>query len=226
MSDDLEASGRILDAAEALFAKQGFTATTIKQIGSAAGLNPALIYYYFGDKEKLYHELLHRTFGRFAATAAERVGAAVPPADAIRALIGWQSEAMLERPSMPKLFVREVLDWEAEHAREEFTQLAAGAFARLCGLIEAGQEAGIFRRDLDARFAAISSISLLPYFHVFRPAAGILLGRGTEGPTREQAEAYGRHAAEFVISALEAKRGSAPPGEGASGDGEGSGTKD
>src|ERR1044072_5608322 len=179
MSDDLEAPGRILDAAEALFAKQGFTATTIKQIGSAAGLNPALIYYYFGDKEKLYHELLHRTFGRFAGIAAERVGAAVPPLDAIRALIGWQSEAMLERPAMPKLLVREVLDWEAEHAREEITQLAAGAFARLCGLIEAGQEAGIFRRDLDARFAAISSISLLPYFHVFRPAAGILLGRGT-----------------------------------------------
>jgi hypothetical protein len=141
------------------------------------------------------------------------VGAAVPPEDAIRSLIGWQSETMLARPTMPKLLVREVLDWEAEHAREEITQLAAGAFARLCGLIEAGQEAGIFRRDLDARFAAISSISLLPYFHVFRPAAGILLGRGTEGPTREQAEAYGRHAAEFVISALEAKRDSAPPGD-------------
>jgi AcrR family transcriptional regulator len=213
MSDDVEAPGRILDAAEALFAKQGFTATTIKQIGSAAGLNPALIYYYFGDKEKLYHELLHRTFGRFAATAAERVGAAVPPADAIRSLIGWQSETMIAHPTMPKLLMREVLDWEAEHAREEITQLAAGAFARLCGLIEEGQKAGIFRRDLDARFAAISSISLLPYFHVFRPAAGILLGRGTEGPTREQAEAYGRHAAAYVISALEAKRGGAPPGD-------------
>lgn len=226
MSDDLEAPGRILDAAEALFARQGFTATTIKQIGSAAGLNPALIYYYFGDKEKLYHELLHRTFGRFAATAAERVGAAVPPADAIRSLIAWQSEVMLERRTLPRLLVREMLDSEAEHAREEITQLAAGAFARLCALIAAGQEAGIFRGDLDPRFAAISSISLLPYFHVFWPAAGILLGHGTEGPTREEAEAYGRHAAAFVISALEAKRDSAPPGGGSSEDGEGSSTKD
>ena len=207
MSDDLETPARILDAAEALFARQGFTATTIKQIGSVAGLNPALIYYYFGDKEKLYHELLHRTFGRFAGIAAERVGAAIPPGDAIRALIAWQSEAMLARPTLPKLLFREMLDSEAAHARAEITQLAAGAFARLCKLIEAGQEGGIFRRDLNARFCAISAVSLLPYFHLATPAVGILLGHGTEGPTREEAEAYGRHAAEFVLSALAVPRG-------------------
>jgi len=43
----------ILDAAEQLFAAQGFTATTIKQIGRAAGVNSALLYYYFADKDRL-----------------------------------------------------------------------------------------------------------------------------------------------------------------------------
>jgi AcrR family transcriptional regulator len=44
----------ILDAAERLFAAQGFPRTTIKQIGQAAGVNSALLYYYFGDKDRLY----------------------------------------------------------------------------------------------------------------------------------------------------------------------------
>lgn len=37
-----------------LFEKRGFAAVTIKSIGEAAGVNPALIYYYFRDKEDLF----------------------------------------------------------------------------------------------------------------------------------------------------------------------------
>ena len=50
----------ILDAAEALFARQGFDATTIKDIGTAAGVNAALLYYYFTDKATLYEAVLRR----------------------------------------------------------------------------------------------------------------------------------------------------------------------
>jgi AcrR family transcriptional regulator len=37
-----------------LFERRGFAAVTIKSIGEAAGVNPALIYYYFKDKEDLF----------------------------------------------------------------------------------------------------------------------------------------------------------------------------
>ena len=37
----------ILDAATDLFARQGLDATTIKAIGQAAKVNPALLYYHF-----------------------------------------------------------------------------------------------------------------------------------------------------------------------------------
>ena len=46
MTESAPTQDLILDAAERLFARQGFTATTIKQIGRAASVNPALLYYY------------------------------------------------------------------------------------------------------------------------------------------------------------------------------------
>ncbi|HEU0052632.1 MAG TPA: TetR/AcrR family transcriptional regulator, partial [Longimicrobium sp.] len=190
MENETTTRDAILDAAEALFAKHGFPATTIKRIGGEAGVNPALIYYYFGDKEKLYRELLARLFGRIAGGAGEQLAGATPDT-AVRALLGFQSEALLRWPNMPRLLFRELLDHEAEHASEQMTHLAATAFVRFCELIRAGQRAGIFRADFDPRFAAISAISLLPYLHLARPAVGILLGHGTEGPTREEMEAYG-----------------------------------
>lgn len=202
--NEAETAGAILDAAETLFAVQGFAATTIKQIGAEAGVNPALIYYYFGSKDELYRRLLQRLFGKIAQRGTERLDAAPSPEAAVRGLMGVQSEVLRQHPSVARLIAREMADHGAAHAAEGIAQLAATAFARLLAFIEEGQRAGVFRADMDARFAAISTISLIPYFHLFKPAAGILLG-GDGEPTEEQMEAYARHAADYAIAALTAK---------------------
>ena len=44
---------RLLDEAEALFAKKGFHAVTIREITQAAHCNLAAVNYYFGNKENL-----------------------------------------------------------------------------------------------------------------------------------------------------------------------------
>ena len=47
----------ILEKAEALFAEKGFDATSVRDIAKAAGINIAMISYYFGSKDKLMEEL-------------------------------------------------------------------------------------------------------------------------------------------------------------------------
>ncbi|WP_346239272.1 TetR/AcrR family transcriptional regulator [Niabella insulamsoli] len=47
----------ILEKAECLFAEKGFDATSVRDIAGAAGINIAMISYYFGSKEKLMEEL-------------------------------------------------------------------------------------------------------------------------------------------------------------------------
>jgi hypothetical protein len=53
------------------------------------------------------------------------------------------------------------------------------------------------------------------YFHIARPAVGILLGHGAEGAPEHVARAYTAHAAEFAIAALTlpvARGGGSRPG--------------
>ena len=197
----------ILDAAEALFAAQGFDSTTIKQIGARAQANPALIYYYFGSKDTLYRAVLRRLFEWLIGAAARRLDPALPPDEAIRTVIGFQSERLRERPTLPRLLAREMIDPHAEHAAEHIGQLAGSVFRRVCDLIEQGQRGGLFRPDLDPRFCAVSAVSLVPYTHIVRPAMGVLLGRGPGEATDDELDAYARHAAAFVLSALEARPG-------------------
>ncbi len=193
---------QILDAAERLFARQGFDPTTIKEIGSAAGLTPALLYYYFPSKEELYRAVLQRVAGDLVARGRAKLDAAATPEEAIRLLVGAQVEFLLSHPNAPKLLVREMVDHDARHAEAIILQLSAGIFRRLCEQIEEGQRAGRFRPDVEPRFAAVSTIAQVVYFTIARPAIGLLFEAGSDGVSEATARDFGRHAGEFAVHAL------------------------
>lgn len=207
MPDETPDSSRrdqLLDAGERLFAARGFARTTIKQIGREAGVNSALLYYYFADKDRLYREVLQRFVTRLVdRTMGESAGDA-PPDARLRAFVQAQSETLADHPHAPRLLVREMIDYDAAHAVEQIQRLSVTGFRRLCELIEEGQRAGLFRPDLDPRFAAISTIAQVAYFHVARPAVRVLLGQGAAGPSPDVVRAFGRHAADFAVAALAA----------------------
>ena len=62
----------ILDAAERLFANQGYPATSLSDVGKDAGLSRATPGYFFGSKAELHHAVLERCFE--AVRQAVRVG--------------------------------------------------------------------------------------------------------------------------------------------------------
>lgn len=53
-------SAGILDAAEALFAAHGFYGVTVRQVAHEAGVDPALLNYYFESKRGLFDAVLSR----------------------------------------------------------------------------------------------------------------------------------------------------------------------
>ncbi|TAL32178.1 MAG: TetR/AcrR family transcriptional regulator [Phenylobacterium sp.] len=69
----------ILDAAEALFSRHGFYGVTVRQVASEAGVDTALIHYYFGAKRELFDSVFAR---RAEILNDERVAAMRAYADA------------------------------------------------------------------------------------------------------------------------------------------------
>ena len=204
MPEPADTRTAILDAAERLFSVRGFAATTVKQIGAEADVNSALLYYYFADKETLYREVLGRLMHRLIAAGGKAFDEARSPEEAIRSLVRVQAATLASSPYASRLIARELVDNEAAHATQLMTKLAADLFQRLCEMIRDGQRARIFRDDLDPQYAAISTISQMVYFHLARPAVGIILGHGPGGPPDDVARAFAVHAADFAVAALTA----------------------
>jgi AcrR family transcriptional regulator len=61
--DDLETRERILDAAHAVFTRKGTAASRTQEIAAEAGVNKALVHYYFGTKAALADAIFARALG-------------------------------------------------------------------------------------------------------------------------------------------------------------------
>jgi len=70
---DSEQRANILEAAVRVFAEKGRRGTSIRMVGAAAGVNSALIYYYFENKDELFAESVRMVLrGFLAELAADR----------------------------------------------------------------------------------------------------------------------------------------------------------
>jgi AcrR family transcriptional regulator len=68
-----ETRGRLLAAAERLFARHGFEATSVRDITSEADCNVAAVNYHFGGKEKLYVETFRGLLGELRDRRIQRI---------------------------------------------------------------------------------------------------------------------------------------------------------
>jgi TetR/AcrR family transcriptional regulator len=62
--DEPKVRDRLLRAATELFARKGYSATSVSEIVAAAGVTKPILYYYFKHKEGLYLEILHEAYGQ------------------------------------------------------------------------------------------------------------------------------------------------------------------
>lgn len=164
----------ILNAAQAIFARSGFSGARVDDIARTASYNKALIFHYFGDKLGLYRTLMSRTkerlFARFEE-AFDRIfegdGEHVTAAR-IRALaaecMGAIFDFYAEHPQAAR-----ILAWEAAEDWQIFANCVPATPhswpRRVLALLERAQAEGIVRADLDPRLL-FTTVTSLPMFHM------------------------------------------------------------
>ena len=158
----------LLDAAGRLYALRGAEAHSLRAIADAAGVTPAMVHYYFGDKHGLTDALLERALARILERVAGMRGLADLPATV--------AQAFGAEPWIPPLLVREVLA-EGGRFRERFIESYASKLAKLVpGMLKAEMAAGRLRADLDPRLAFVSLVGMLAFPFVARPVLEPVLG--------------------------------------------------
>ncbi|MEV0685371.1 helix-turn-helix domain-containing protein [Nocardia sp. NPDC050378] len=68
----------LLDAAEQIMLEEGYAAVSSRRLGTRAGVNPALVYYYFSNMDNLFIELFQRGADRSYERQLRALDAAQP----------------------------------------------------------------------------------------------------------------------------------------------------
>jgi len=152
------ARAAILEAAEEVFAEDGFDGARVEAIARTAHYNSSLLFRYFGDKSSLYAEVLRRADRELGALLASRFAPLHEDALVTRDLHHFRSflrttfgsifDYMVEHPRFTR-----IVNWEQAEGWRTFAQIAPkfapDDLARFEELFAKARAAGLLRSDLD-----------------------------------------------------------------------------
>lgn len=163
----------ILDVAEELFSEHGYAATSIRQIAEQAGVNPALVHYYFANKKTLLQNVLERVAAPVGKAIAglDKEGRASP--ENIASLILSMAAA---HPNLPRLMIREVMLPGGEMQQYFIENLAPGIGGALPALLTREKSAGRLRDDAQPAISAMLILAMCTFPFVARTVTEPVLG--------------------------------------------------
>jgi TetR/AcrR family transcriptional regulator len=182
---DRDVRGARLGAARELFLQHGFAGVSVRQLAARAGVNPAMVKYYFDDKRGLYAAMLQEVIGPLAARIDAMVAAPAADSPDLPGFLGDYMRTVAAHPWLPALILRDVLAPDG-HFRDRFVNDFAGRVApKAAELARRGVQLGRMRRDLDPRMTVISMLSLGLWPFLAMPVLKGALKLEPDGPTVE-----------------------------------------
>ncbi|MEX2489293.1 MAG: TetR/AcrR family transcriptional regulator [Pseudomonadales bacterium] len=152
----------LLEASRRLFASHGYQGVSVKAIADQAGVNPAMVHYYFGNKDGLFVAVIEETLVPVLQKARELANI-TDTESFIRQFLQIYMSTIAANPWLPVLLTREVILPEGR-LRERFVGQVVGPLShKLRGLIETGKHRGEFDKDIDPTLAVINLISLAAF---------------------------------------------------------------
>jgi TetR/AcrR family transcriptional regulator len=180
-----ETRRRILDAAEAEFARKGYDGTRLRDVALAVGVHHALLHHYFKDKEGLFRAVLERAI----ESVSSRAFAVLRSTGDLTALTTSFVETLVEFLAENKHLALILHFASLDEGSPAYSICEEIGFRLVQPLVDAtatalraGQAAGTIRDDIDPKSIVIAGLGLVAFpYHADMLIRGIF-GRDMRAP--------------------------------------------
>ena len=141
---------KILDVAEALFARRGFAGVGMREVADTVQLGKSSLFHHFQGKAQLYFEVLGRVLQRIEERVAPILEAPTPPIEKLDRGVDALLDALAEHPTTARLLLRALFEEDAFPGgplpeEEAARRVLDGLLARMAAVLQEGIESGVFR---------------------------------------------------------------------------------
>ena len=119
---DGDTEQRILDAAHAVFVRRGTAGARTQEIAQEAGVNSALLHYYFRTKDRLAQAVFQRAAAQLLPAVMRVLGSAAPLEEKVQQVVDIELQQLTKTPYLPGYILSELT-----HHPERVTQLFSAA---------------------------------------------------------------------------------------------------
>ncbi len=113
-----KADDKIFQAAMEEFLEKGFTGARMQAIANKAGINKALLHYYFKSKDELYKAVFKKVFTEFFSSIIIHTDQSLGLEDYLKAFIGNYIDTISQRRHMFKFLI-----WELENEGQNIAEI-------------------------------------------------------------------------------------------------------
>lgn len=177
---DGDTEQRILEAARRVFVRRGTSGARMQEIAAEAGVNPALLHYYFRSKERLAEAVFREAAGRLVPAVLRLLGSDATLEEKIERFVQLYIDTVRQHPFLPGYLLAEL-----HHHPERLTSLkeamglpaaemAEALLQRLGGQLETMAAAGELRPIAPRQFIA-NLLALVIFPFAARPLLQVAL---------------------------------------------------
>src|SRR5262245_50579289 len=105
---DGDTERRILDAAHAVFVQRGTAGARMQDIARAAGVNQALVHYYFRSKDRLAEAVFRRTAGQLFPQVVQAMASDLPIDVKVSRVVEIEIDHLRRTPGLPGYILSEL----------------------------------------------------------------------------------------------------------------------
>ena len=161
----------ILQAAEEEFLLKGFAGARTTEIAQKAGVNHAMLHYYFNTKEQLFEQVMAEKIALFRDSVASVFEQSdMPVLEQIKEAMSRHFDFVCQNPLLPRFIINEisVRPEYMESLRNKILPLAGSVFSKLQQSLDAASARGEICQ-IDARTLLIDVISMNLFVFIAHP---------------------------------------------------------
>lgn len=196
---DKDTELRIFEAARKIFHAKGLDGARMQEIADEAGINKAMLHYYFRSKDKLFGSIFEEDFREFFKRLAELISADLPLLEKIEFFVENYLELILQNSYIPAFILSEI-HHNPERIKNIFLEKGIKAEQIFMDDIKTAISLGIIR-PIDPKQLIVNIIGLCIFPIVAKPILCTMLSFDEEG-YRNFIEERKKEVARFVINSI------------------------
>lgn len=98
----------IINAAKEVFIRKGFQGAKMQEIADEAGINKALLHYYFRSKEKLFEQIFSGAFQQLIPALSKKLDETTDLETFIRFFVPFYTNFIQKNPHLPQFIIHEL----------------------------------------------------------------------------------------------------------------------